>query len=151
MSQDIEGLVETSTNLGVVRTTADAVTTVSCTRSSVREALAATLDRIDAAVRLAAARSQRSGEYPGWKPDLESPVLAVVREVASELQGHEPELCAVHAGLECGLIGEKVPGMDMVSFGPEIRGAHSPDEKLDVESAGRFWKLLVAVLDRLSA
>ncbi len=151
MSQDVAGLVETSTNLGVVRSHGDRLTTLSCTRSSVRAALVATLDRIDAVVRLAGAQSTRQGEYPGWKPNLESPVLAVVREVAQEVTGRQPEVCAIHAGLECGLLGERIPGLDMVSFGPEIRGAHSPDEKLDLESTLRFWKLLVAVLDRLSA
>lgn len=147
MSQDIEGLVETSTNLGVVRTEDGRLHTLSCTRSSVAPAMDAALDHIDAVARLAGARSQRRGAYPGWKPDLDSKALAVVRGAARDLTATEPEVCAIHAGLECGLLGEKVSEMDMISFGPEIQGAHSPDERLHVESTQRFWSLLVRVLD----
>lgn len=150
MSQDIEGLVETSTNLGVVRTEGDRLHTLSCSRSSVAPAMDAILDRIDAIARLAGARSERRGAYPGWKPDLDSKALAVVRAAAEDLTGTAPEVCAIHAGLECGLLGEKVPGMDMISFGPEIQGAHSPDERLHVESTQRFWDLFVRVLADLA-
>ena len=114
--------------------------------SSVKTAL----DQIDAIARLAGADSERRGAYPGWKPNLDSPVLELVRRASRELNGTDPKVCAIHAGLECGLLGEKIPGMDMISFGPEIRGAHSPDERLHLESTQRFWKLLVKVLELLA-
>ncbi|RMF73687.1 MAG: aminoacyl-histidine dipeptidase [Acidobacteria bacterium] len=152
MSRDIEGLVETSTNLGVVRAEPgdDTATIVCCSRSSVSEALDSVLEQIAAIAALAGASAERTGRYPGWKPNLDSPVLKVTRGAFERLFGREPHVTAIHAGLECGLIGERIPGMDMVSFGPEIRGAHSPDERVQISSVGRFWQLLTAVLDDLS-
>ncbi len=151
MSADIPGLVETSTNLGVVTTEGDLVEAVSCSRSSVAQALRDVLDTLNAIGRLAGVETEEVGGYPGWKPDMDSPVLAATREVYRELTGRDPEVTAIHAGLECGLLGERVPGMDMISFGPEIRGAHSPDERVHIPSVERFWKLLSALLDRMSA
>jgi dipeptidase D len=89
--------------------------------------------------------------YPGWKPDMDSKALAVVREVYRKRWGKEPIVTAIHAGLECGLLGQKIPGLDMVSFGPHIEGAHSPDERVHVPSVERFWGALAETLDRLSA
>jgi dipeptidase D len=94
---------------------------------------------------------ERKDGYPGWKPDLDSKALAVVRSVYAKRWGKEPHVTAIHAGLECGLLGERVPGLDMVSFGPQIEGAHSPDERVSVPSVARFWDALGEVLDRLSA
>ena len=150
MSQDTPGLVETSTNLGVVTTDGDCVNTVSCSRSSNAPALAEVLAGLRAVGRLAGAEVHEHGGYPGWKPNLDSPVLKVTREASARLFGVEPEVTAIHAGLECGLIGERVPGMDMVSFGPEIRGAHAPGERVQISSVQKFWNLLTAVLDDLS-
>lgn len=150
MSQDIEGLVETSTNLGVVTTTSDAVEVISCTRSSVAEALRGALDQLQAVAALAGVEANEHGGYPGWKPNMQSRALQVTREASKRLTGQDPEVTAIHAGLECGLLGERVPGLDMISFGPDIRGAHSPDERIHVGSVGNFWKLLVMVLDDLS-
>ena len=84
------------------------------------------------------------------KPNMDSPVLKVTRSAHAQLFGSEPEVTAIHAGLECGLIGERVAEMDMISFGPDIRGAHSPAERVSISSTERFWKLLVGVLDGLS-
>ncbi len=151
MSQDIPGLVETSTNLGVATTSDDgALEVITCSRSSVAEALDGVIAQIDAIAKLAGANAQAHGRYPGWKPNLRSHVLEVTKQAHARLFGNEPQVTAIHAGLECGLLGERVPGMDMVSFGPDIRGAHSPDERVHVGSVERFWKLLAAVLDDLS-
>jgi dipeptidase D len=150
MSQAIPGLVETSTNLGVVKTEGDTVRTVSCTRSSVAPALDDVLDGLQSIGRLAGAQVEHVGGYPGWKPNMDSPVLRATRSAYQQLFGEEPEVTAIHAGLECGLIGERVSGMDMISFGPEIRGAHSPRERVSIGSTERFWSLLVKVLDELS-
>ncbi len=146
MSQDIDGLVETSTNLGVVSTEGDTVRTISCSRSSVMPALRDVLDSLRAAGRLAGAEVNEHGGYPGWKPDMDSKVLAITKAAYAKLNGEEPGVTAIHAGLECGLLGERVPGMDMISFGPNIRSAHAPGERVSVSSVGRFWGLLKTVL-----
>jgi dipeptidase D len=87
--------------------------------------------------------------YPGWKPNVSSPILGVAKGVHAELFGHEPEVKAIHAGLECGIIGEKFPDMDTISFGPTIRNAHSPDECVNVPSVQNFWRYLTALLPRM--
>jgi dipeptidase D len=120
-------------------------------RSSTASALAALRRRIRAIGELAGAGIEEGNGYPGWKPDLDSEVLKVLTQVHVDRLGSEPEIKAIHAGLECGIIGEKVPGMDMISFGPQIEFPHSPDERVHIESVGRFYDLLVATLDRLSA
>jgi dipeptidase D len=94
---------------------------------------------------------EEGGGYPGWKPDMDSELLRVVGTVHQRELGSAPEVGAIHAGLECGLIGEMVPGMDMISFGPQIEFPHSPDERVKVDSVDRFWKLLTAVLEELAA
>lgn len=151
MSRDIPGLVETSNNVAVCSgTESGELRIVTSARSSVMPSLRAVAGAVAAAGRLAGARVESHGGYPGWKPDLDSRALAVVRDVYRELWGAEPRVTAIHAGLECGLLGEKLPGLDMVSFGPEIRGAHSPDERVSIASVGRFWEALVLTLDRLA-
>jgi len=150
MSLDIPGLVETSTNLATVRVEGDKLVALSSNRSSVASALSALRLRVRAVGELAGASVEEAAGYPGWKPDLSSKLLQVVREVHQETLGKEPEIKAVHAGLECGIIGEKVTGMDMISFGPQIEFPHSPNERVHIESVGRFWTLLGAVLQRLA-
>jgi dipeptidase D len=150
MSQDIPGLVETSTNLGVIRTAQGTVEIVSCSRSSQSAALHGLMDRLGAIARLAGARFEELPAYPGWRPNLDSVALATTRSAYRKLYGDDPKITAVHAGLECGLIGEKVPGMDMVSFGPQIRGVHAPGERVSIKSVTRFWSLLTTTLDDLS-
>jgi dipeptidase D len=151
MSRDIPGLVETSSNLAVVAMRGSSIRIATSSRSSVASALTGVLDGIRASVRLAGATFERKDGYPGWKPNLDSKALAVVRSVYAKRWGKEPHVTAIHAGLECGLLGERVPGLDMVSFGPQIEGAHSPDERVSVPSVARFWDALGEVLDRLSA
>jgi len=150
MSLEVPGLVETSNNLASVWTKEDRVVIGTSSRSSVNSALQAMRDRIRAAGELAGATVEENNAYPGWKPDLTSKVLAVTRSVHEQLFGAPPEVKAVHAGLECGIIGEKIPGMDMVSFGPIIEAPHSPDERVNIPSVETFWTLLKAVTAELA-
>jgi dipeptidase D len=150
MSQAIPGLVETSSNLAVVSAEGDRLKVVCSSRSSVAPALDAVLLSIRAIGALAEVEVVSRDGYPGWKPNMASPVLKVVREVFGKLWGKEPQVTAIHAGLECGLLGDKVPGIDMISFGPHMEGVHSPDERLNVPSVGRFFNALAEILDRLS-
>jgi dipeptidase D len=150
MSQDIEGLVETSTNLAAVEPKEGALTILLSTRSSVDSALRATRQRIRAAADLAGASVEENRGYPGWKPNPHAALLRTFRELHQRITGKEAALRAVHAGLECGIIGEKVPGMEMISFGPLIQGAHSPDERVHVASVERFYHLLTATLAELA-
>ncbi len=150
MSYDIPDLVETSTNLATVgRRDGDLVIGLS-SRSSVDSALHAARQRIRAVGTLAGATVEEDEPYPGWKPDLESPLLSVVKEVHERVLGSAPEIKAVHAGLECGIIGKKIPGIDMISFGPQIEFPHSPDERVHVASVERFYRLLTATLEVLA-
>ncbi len=150
MSYDIERLVETSNNLATSSTGGDEVVIGTSTRSSIASALQALRDRIRAVGELAGAVVEEGTPYPGWKPNLDSKVLSIVKEVHKREFGAEPELKAIHAGLECGIIGEKFPGMDMVSIGPWIEHPHSPEERVNVPSVESFWKLLTAVLAELA-
>lgn len=150
MSQDIPGLVETSTNLAVIRRDQEHVTVICNSRSSVSSALEAVRLSIRAIGELASARVAFSGKYPGWRPNMESRLLAVAKEEWQRMTGKAPEVTAIHAGLECGVIGERIPGMEMISFGPDIRGAHSPDEEVSISSVGRFYEYLKALLKTLS-
>ncbi|MDX1501505.1 MAG: aminoacyl-histidine dipeptidase [Thermoanaerobaculia bacterium] len=150
MSYDIPGLVETSTNLATVAETDDRVRVQMSSRSSAESALAALRLRIRSIGRLAGARVEEGGGYPGWKPDVDSELLSVVRRVHERVLGREPEVGAIHAGLECGIIGEKYDGMDMISFGPQIEFPHSPDERVHVDSVKRYYELLTAVLEELA-
>ena len=150
MSQEIPGLVETSNNLAIVRTLADTATVYTSTRSSIMSALDAVCNRIKAVAKLAGAEAQDKGGYPSWTPNLDSPVLKIMKTVYQKLSGKEAKVYAIHAGLECGIIGEKYPGMDMISFGPDLKNPHSPDEKVHIESVQRFYNLLVNTLETLS-
>ena len=147
MSPDIPGLVQTSTNLAVITTGEGAVTISTSQRSSVATELVTASDMVAAAGRLAGAHVHHGEGYPGWKPNPDSPVLGRAKAVYPSLFGKEPNVTAIHAGLECGIIGDRFPGMDMISFGPTITGAHSPDERVDAASVNRFWELLVAMLE----
>ena len=151
MSQDIPDLVETSTNLAVVEPVDGSLSILLSSRSSVDSALRAIRQQIRAAADLAAASVEEGRGYPGWKPNLNSGLLRRFRALHQRITGKDPILRAIHAGLECGIIGEKVPGMEMISFGPQILGAHSPDERVNVGSVERFYHLLTATLAELAA
>lgn len=151
MSPAIPGLVETSSNLAVVAESEGRIQLVTSSRSSVMPTLRQVVASISAAGRLAGATLETHDGYPGWKPNMSSRVLGVVREVYRKQWGHEPKVTAIHAGLECGLLGDKRKGLDMISFGPQIEGAHSPDERVHIPSVGRFFEALQSVLRELSA
>lgn len=149
MSPDIPDLVETSTSMAKIRTD-DVVYIQLASRSSSSTQLEALRDKIEAISVLAGAEVERGQAYPGWLPNLDSKVLATMKEAAIELWEKEPEIKAIHAGLECGIIGEKFPGMDMASFGPQIENPHSPDERVRVPSVKDFWDLLELTLKKLA-
>jgi dipeptidase D len=146
MSADIPGLVETSSNVSVITTTPTEITLVTSQRSSVASRLTEIVGSVEAILVLGGGRVEISGGYPGWKPDLGSAILGVAKGCYRSLYGKDAEVKAIHAGLECGIIGERIPGMDMISFGPTLESVHSPDEKIYIESVGRFWHFLVAIL-----
>ncbi len=151
MSRTIDGLVETSNNVASVRMEGDYLTVHNSPRSSVAAALQATVEQIVAVAELAGAQNEIEKPYPGWQPNPDSRVLHLVESVHEELFGFSPEREATHAGLECGIIGDLLPGMDMISFGADIINCHSPDEAVKIESVGRFWELLCGVLGAIAA
>jgi dipeptidase D len=150
MHPEIKGLVETSTNLAVIRTGRSRSDIICSTRSSVGSALEATRLVLRAVTEMAGARIDVKNGYPGWTPNLASPLLAKLKDLYKAKFGTDAGVVAVHAGLECGIIGEKFPGMDMISFGPTIEHPHSPDERVHIGSVGKFWEFLKAVLAGLA-
>jgi dipeptidase D len=146
MSADIPGLVETSTNVAVLTTGKNKVELETSQRSSVASEIEEIVQTVATIFELGGARVVQDSGYPGWKPDMASPVLKVARATYKEMAGKDPEVKAVHAGLECGIIGEKYPGMDMISFGPTMEGVHSPDEKIHIDTVDKFWDFLLGVL-----
>lgn len=156
MSLKVVGLVETSNNLATAQgsVTDDGKTlgidVANLSRSSSEVWKAATAEQIASIGRLAGAKVRHQNQYPGWDPQPDSKVLGVCKGVYERLFGEAPHVEAIHAGLECGIIGRRVGDMDMVSLGPYILGAHSPDERVYVESVAKSWKFLVAILDALS-
>ncbi|MCP4660720.1 MAG: aminoacyl-histidine dipeptidase, partial [bacterium] len=150
MSYDIPGLVETSTNLATVTVDDGTLGILMSTRSSVASALTALRQRIRAAAVLAGAEVEEGDGYPGWQPNMDSHILEVVKKVHERVLGTTPKVAAIHAGLECGIIGEKFEGMDMISFGPTIQFPHSPDEQVKIDTVGRFYDLLLAVLKEVA-
>lgn len=147
MSPDIPGLVQTSTNMGVIDTREDEVEVNLLTRSSINASKTALSQRIGATCALGGFQSHVTGGYPGWKPEPKASLVQIVNDTNEKVFGKKLEIMAIHAGLECGLIGEKYTAMEMVSFGPSMWDVHTPDEHVSVPSVGNFWKLLVAVLE----
>ncbi|MCB2206593.1 aminoacyl-histidine dipeptidase [bacterium] len=150
MSADIEGLVETSTMLATVTMEIDTITVGTSQRSSVESEKADIVATVGAVLRLAGFDVVQGDGYPGWKPNMESSALKFVKLSFNQLFGKDPEIKAIHAGLECGLIGEVFPDMDMISFGPTIEGAHSPDERINIPATERFWNLVTATLENVA-
>jgi len=147
MSHTMPGLVETSTNLASVKFKENNLILVGTSqRSSVESAKYNIAHTVDAVFCLAGAKIAYGDGYPGWTPNIDSPILSLTKTVYQRLFNTEPQVKAIHAGLECGLFLEKYPQLDMISFGPTIKNAHSPDEKLDVLSVEKFWGLLMGVL-----
>ncbi len=146
MSAEIKGLVETSNNEASVRITNSKLEIVTSQRSSVMSRLHALTWRIEAIARLAGADAVSGNGYPAWQPNLQSPLLARCKEVYRKLFGKEPLVEVIHAGLECGIIGDKKEGMDMISFGPTLKNPHAPDEKIHVDSIGKVWDFMAGLL-----
>lgn len=146
MSSGMAGLVETSNNLASVKSGNGVITVENLLRSSVDSARADLELMIGSIAELAGAEAAFDGSYPGWKPDGASPILNIMRNIYHTKFGKVPEIKAVHAGLECGIIGGTYPDLDMISFGPTIRFPHSPDEKVNIASVLKFWELLVETL-----
>jgi dipeptidase D len=146
MTADMPGLVETSTNLASVKTQDGEIIVQTSQRSSMESLKDDIADMVASVFKLAGAKVSHGEGYPGWKPDVKSELVGVMRNAYKKLFNTEPLVLAIHAGLECGVIGEKYPGMDMISFGPTLRGVHAPDEKINIETVDKFWKLLVEVL-----
>jgi len=150
MHPEIAGLVETSNNLAIVSLKKAQAQIVCSSRSSVASALDAIKNVIKAVADLAQAKAKSSAGYPGWAPNLQSELLKKLKALHVQVFNTEVSVLAIHAGLECGIIGEKFPGMDMISFGPTIQHPHSPDERANVASVENFWKFLTAALESLS-
>ena len=149
MSQAMKGLVETSNNLAIVRCKDGKFEVHNLTRSSVDSAKEATAWRIAAVFQLINADVKVEGGYPGWKPNMNSPILKTMSSVYNEMFGKVPEIKAIHAGLECGILGGAYPNLDMISFGPTIRFPHSPDEKVNIPSVVKFYDFLCGTLKQV--
>ena len=149
MSSDIPGLVETSTNVATIKTTKKAVEMATSQRSSVASEIMDVCHTVRAIFELGGAEASHTDGYPGWKPDLNSPVLKVAKQTYKNLYGKETEVKAIHAGLECGIIGERYPGMDMLSFGPTLEMVHSPEERIHIDTVEKYWTFLLGILKNM--
>jgi len=146
MSYDIPDLVETSTNLASIKLNEQNALIHLSTRSSINTSLQDLRDRIHAIADLSNAKVTEDDPYPGWKPDLDSKLLKLSKKVFKNMFGKEPKVEAIHAGLECGIIGEKFPGMDMISIGPTLKYPHSPEEQLHVSTVDKTYKYVLEIL-----
>ena len=149
MSPEIEGLVETSNNIASVTLKEGKVQIKCLTRSSVESSKNDLADSLKSVFELAGFEVKFSGEYPGWAPNSDSAILKTLDEIYQKIHGERADIAACHAGLECGIIGSHYPEMDMISFGPTIRGAHSPDERASISSSQKYWKFLLEVLKNI--
>ncbi len=147
MSCDIDGLVEYSRNLGVIRTGEQCVELVFSSRSSVEHQIDASIDYLDALCELCGGSVEHYSRYPGWKYSRVSPLREKYVAVAERIFGKKPMVVAIHAGLECGIIKSNIPDMDIISIGPEMRNIHTPDECLDIASLSRFWQVILGILE----
>ncbi len=146
MDQDIANFVETSTNLASVKTIGKQIKIVTSQRSSIESKKEDAANMVAAAFDLMNADVTFTDGYPGWMPNAKSQVTQLLKTAYNNLYHKDPTILVIHAGLECGLIGEKYPGMDMISYGPTMRGVHSPDEKLLIETVAQTWDLTVEFL-----
>jgi dipeptidase D len=149
MSQAMKGLVETSNNMAIVQCSGSRFECHNLTRSSVNTAKEATAWKIAAVFHLIDAKVTMTGGYPGWNPNMQSPILKTVAEVYTKKFGRNPDIKAIHAGLECAIIGGTYPNLDMISFGPTIRFPHSPDEKVNIASVEKFWEFIIETLKHI--
>ncbi len=149
MSQSIENFVETSTNLASVKFEKDEILITTSQRSSVESEKQDVTNMVKSVFHLAGARTKTSDGYPGWTPNPNSEIMNITVDSYKRLFNFEPEVLAIHAGLECGLIGDKYPDMDMISYGPTIKRAHSPEEKIEIETVTKFWDLTLDILKNI--
>lgn len=149
MSPDIKGLVQTSTNLASVKVEKDEIHILTSQRSSLESSIHDIAGKVIAHAVLADYKYVSKDPYPAWTPDPNSKLLKTAVEIHRELFSKKPQIKAVHAGLECGIIGKKYPGIDMISFGPDVMGAHSPDERADIKSVGNFWNFLKKIVEKI--
>lgn len=149
MSNEMAGLVETSTNLAIVKSEKGEIKVMCLLRSSVDSAKGDLEQMMQSVFELAGADIIFDGQYPGWKPNPSSPILKTMQDIYQNKYGNIPEIKAIHAGLECGLLGGVYPNWDMISFGPTIRYPHSPDEKVNIETVQKFWDYLVETLKNI--
>jgi dipeptidase D len=146
----MEGMVETSTNLASVKIEkGNNIRITTSQRSELESRKKYAAEMVHAVFEMAGGKVTHSGGYPGWTPNPESKILKTTIDSYKRLFGKEPQVRSIHAGLECGLFLEKYPHLDMVSFGPTIKGAHSPDERLNIETTGKFWNHLVDLLEHI--
>ena len=150
MVRGMQGMVETSTNLARVRIEKGNLTILTSSRSAVASAVDGVIAQIESVGRAVGAEIHTGKGYPGWMPNLDSKMLSKAKEVWRAIHGTEAEFTVIHAGLECGLIGEKYDGMDMISLGPTIMNPHSPDEKVSISSVERFFDFVHAFLSALA-
>ncbi|SFZ92446.1 dipeptidase D [Flaviramulus basaltis] len=149
MSADIPELVETSNNIARV-IVKDGHIKIGClTRSSVESSKIDLANMLRATFELTGCEVELSGDYPGWTPNMDSPILKVLSSIYKDMNGEEAHVAACHAGLECGILGQNYPEMDMISFGPNIKGAHSPDERAQISSVQKYWKFVLAILKNI--
>ena len=149
MSNDMEDLVETSNNVARVIVKDENIKIMCLTRSSVESSKLDLANALRATFEMGGYTVTLAGSYPGWKPNVNSPILKILTETYEKLFNEKASVVACHAGLECGILGTNYPDMDMISFGPTIQGAHSPDEKANIKSAQKFWKFLLTILENI--
>lgn len=149
MSADMEGLVETSNNIARVIVKDGAISIGCLTRSSVETSKFDLANALRSAFELSGCEVELSGSYPGWTPNVDSAILKVLEEIYEKQTNEKPNVAACHAGLECGILGTNYPEMDMISFGPTILGAHSPDERASISSSQKFWKFYLEILENI--
>ena len=149
MSPDIDGLVEASSSLARIIISTGSFTSQSLQRSSVESTKSEIAMTIRCAFENAGCDVVQGGEYPGWKPNPDSAILKLMEKLYKEMYHEDPKVKACHAGLECGILGKHLPGVDMISFGPNIRAAHSPDEKVQISSVQKFWKYYLETLKQI--
>lgn len=151
MSKDLEGIVETSTNLAIVKAENGKIEIASLQRSLTEDGKDKLAEQVRQVLTESGMKAESSGDYPGWKPNPDSPILKEMKEVYNNKFGKVPEVKVIHAGLECGLLGSVYPNWDMISFGPTIRWPHSPDEKVNIATVEKFWEFLVETLKNIQA
>ncbi|NLN33923.1 MAG: aminoacyl-histidine dipeptidase [Flavobacteriaceae bacterium] len=149
MSPDMEGVTETSNNVANVVVDNGEMKILCLSRSAIESGKKAMIESLQATFELAGFKVEFSGGYPGWRPNVNSEILDLMKPLYKEMFGEEPKIIATHGGLECGIIGGHYPEMDMISFGPNIFGAHSPDERVEIKSVQKFWKYFLEVLKRI--